>query len=152
MARDSVSWPDLVKMLGKDGAKDLCNAHGGLPLYVPKRPNDGLLFTLGEVAAMELCKHYGGSEIIPVMGPSDVPTKKEMAIQLLSLGMSELEAAKEMRRQGMKCCIRTVQDAARAMRGGKLKARVSAKNIGVHRLPICLMEANGLEVGDGCAR
>lgn len=136
MARDSVSWPDLVRILGKPGAKDLCNAYGGLPLYVPKRPNEVLLFTLGEEAALELCKHYGGSEIIPVMGPSDVLTKKEMAIQLLSLGMTELEAAKEMRRQGMRCCIRTVQDAAQAMRGGKPKLKVDAKNRGVARLPM----------------
>ena len=143
MARDSVSWPELMRILGEAGAKDLCVAYGGLPLYVPKKPNEVLLFTLGEVAALELCKHYGGSEIIPVMGPSEAATVKEMAIQLLSLGMSELEVAVELRRQGMRCHIRTVQYAAEDMRGGRTKedvrlkrGRVDAKNVGVARLPM----------------
>ena len=145
MARDSVSWPDLVKIMGVDGAMDFCNAYAGLPVYIRKSPSDELLFILGEVAALSLCKHYGGSEIIPVLGPSRASSVKDVAIPMLESGMSELEVAKALRKLGMRCHIRTVQGAAQVMNHGKKKEScVSTKNRGVHRLPGCLMEANGV--------
>lgn len=131
MARDSVSWPDLVRILGEEPARAFCAARGGLPTYVPKSPGPLLLTILDEFSAWSLCKHYGGSEIIPVMGPKRSQTLKERAIVLLESGMTELDVA-----IALKCHIRTVQGCAQAMRGGKPSRRVDAKNRGVARLPM----------------
>ena len=136
MAREHLSWPELVRIMGEDGARDMCNSYGGIPVYVPKRPNDELLFNLGEEAALALCKHYGGSDVTAVLGPTKPDAVKDMAIPLLEAGMSERDVVIALRAKGVVCVIRTVEYAARAMRGGKPKPRVNSKNTGVARLPM----------------
>ena len=153
MARDSVSWPDLVSLLGEEAAHDLCMAYGGLPLYVGRRPTEELMFNIGERAALTLCKQYAGNEIIPAMGPLKEPDIKALAIPMLESGMSQLEVARELRSRGVMCHIRTVQGAAQIMNQGRAKPRkVPAKNVGVYRLPDCLMVANGVGGENGGAR
>ena len=129
MSRTSVSWPELVRVMGEEGARDMCMAHGGVPVYIGQRPSETLLFTVGEDAALALCKEYGGTEIIPPIGPRKGPTNKERAIQMLESGMSQLDVAIALR-----CHIRTVEYAAQIVSGGK--RRVDKKNVGVARLPI----------------
>lgn len=140
MSAQYVSWPDIEKILGTKNGKTFCHARGGLPTYIPQRPSEKLLSILDERAVLALCKEYGGSDIIPAMGPSEVQTKQELAIELLSQGMSELEAAEEMRRRGVRCCIRTVQGAKQILTGKKSKRKGLE---GVHRLPMCILFANG---------
>ena len=146
MSRTSVSWPELVRVMGEDGARDMCASYGGIPVYIRQSPSETLLFAVGEAAARAICKEYGGTEIIPPIGPRKGPTNKERAIQMLEGGMSQLDVAIALR-----CHIRTVEYAAQAINGGKPK-RMDTKNAGVVRLPICLEEANGVEGGDGGAR
>lgn len=129
MARASVSWPDLVKIMGEPAALDMCVNYGGRPVYIGKRPSETLLFAIGEPAALALCKEYGGLEIIPPIGPRNGPSNKEKAIKMLEAGMSQLDVAIALR-----CHIRTVEYAAQIVSGGK--RRVDKKNVGVAMLPI----------------
>ena len=114
MARASVSWPELVRVMGEQAALDMCVNYGGRPVYIGKRPSETLLFAIGEHAALALCKEYGGTEIIPPIGPRKGPTNKERAIQMLENGMSQLDVAIALR-----CHIRTVEYAAQIVSGGK---------------------------------
>lgn len=136
MSRTSVSWPELVRVMGEQAALDMCVAYGGVPVYIGQRPSEALLVTVGEDAAKAICKEYGGTEIIPPIGPRKGPTNKERAIQMLERGMSQLDVAIALR-----CHIRTVEYAAKIVSGGK--RRVDKKNVGVAMLPICVMEEDG---------
>lgn len=138
MSRTSVSWPELVRVMGEQAALDMCVAYGGVPVYIGQRPSETLLCTVGEDAARAICKEYGGTEIIPPIGPRKGPTNKERAIQMLESGMSQLDVAIALR-----CHIRTVEYAAQAMNGGRRMRRKRDRFAGVARLPICETEANG---------
>ena len=131
MARESVSWPDLVRILGDDAARDMCLSFGGLPVYVGKRPSEKLLAAIGETAALELCRHYGGSEIIPAMGPKKKQTVKDQAVTLLASGISQLDVAIMLG-----CHIRTVQMVGEMMSCKTRRKRIDTKNIGVAPLPM----------------
>lgn len=138
MSRTSVSWPDLVRVMGEQAALDMCVAYGGVPVYIGYRPSETLLSTVGEDAARAICKEYGGTEIIPPIGPRKGPTNKEKAIQMLESGMSHSEVAK-----ALNCHIRTVEGAAKIIGTCRTRRRIDKKNVGVAMLPICVMEEDG---------
>lgn len=78
---------DLVELIGLDATLSLVEALGGSTFPVPHRKNPegekrhSLLEKLcGEVAALELCKRYGGTKLY-------VPNCKKALIRIRNIGM-----------------------------------------------------------------
>lgn len=148
MAAESLCVHRLVTIMGPESASMFLFGWGGLSVYIPKQPVDSWIETLGEAGAEQLCKHYGGENISV---PNDYIQPKKLAAQIVELlqrGYSHNEVAFELG-----CTWRYSALIAQEQRIGnrgfaKLKR---SKNDGVHRLPDCLMVANGVGAGSGGA-
>lgn len=141
MATESVCVHTIVTIMGPESASMFLLGWGGLSVYVPKTPSPAWVETLGEAGAMSLCKHYGGENISV---PNDYIQPKKLAAQIIDLlerGYSHNDVAFELG-----CTWRYSAMIAQEQRlgnsgFGKLKR---SKNTGVHRLPFCVMESNGV--------
>ena len=142
MAAESVCVHTIVTIMGPESASMFLLGWGGLAVYIPKRPTDSWIETLGETGADQLCKHYGGENISV---PNDYIQPKKLAAQIIELlerGYSHNDVAFELG-----CTWRYSALIAQEQRLGnsgfaKLKR---SKNRGVHRLPICVVVANGVQ-------
>lgn len=141
MASESACVHSLVSIMGPESASMFLLGWGGMLVYIPKSPVSAWVETLGEAGANAICKHYGGENISV---PNDYIQPKKLAsqiIELLERGYSHNDVAFELG-----CTWRYSAMIAQEQRrgnGGFAKLKRS-KNSGVHRLPICVMEANGV--------
>jgi uncharacterized protein YerC len=145
MASTWVSLVSLRELLGDDAANALCTVYAGRRIYIPVEPGDELVRILGD-CAWTLCAEYRGMEIMLPTATIQQQTKKERIVRLLEQGLSYSEIV-----SAVGCTERHVAGIASCIRKGltpvqRLKLK-RTKNSGVHRLPLCIMEANGGERG-----
>lgn len=142
MASIWVSLVSLQSLLGAEPANTLCTVYAGRRIYIPAEPGQALVDILGD-CAWTLCAEYRGMEIMLPTATIQQQTKKERIVRLLEQGLSYSEIVAEVG-----CTERHVAGIASAVRKGltpiqRIRLRRS-KNDGVHRLPDCLMVANGV--------
>ena len=60
-----ISWPDLVEVIGRPAATDLCTKHGGISTYLPVRADRDHPWcrVLGVQAMTLLCAYAGGNRV-----------------------------------------------------------------------------------------
>lgn len=105
MARTYLSFSKIVDIIGQEDATALCEARGGLPVYVAKVPKKCSLRGLISACGLEsLCAAFGGEEVTIPHGPFRKPTIKAHITNMLEAGRGRHEIATECR------CTRTYVD------------------------------------------
>ena len=79
-----VSRPELDMLIGKDAAEALCRHHGGVPVYVPRKPDPSapLCLIIGPAAMRALCLEFGGLHITVPNGRKAEAFKGEIVRRL----------------------------------------------------------------------
>lgn len=147
MATPWVSYFQLVEVIGEESAIALCRSFGGVDYYVPKKPNEELLSIIGN-SAWELCAEFPGIDITLPNAVNRTPSKKEGIVELVARLRAEgLDPKPRQIARMLGCTKRHVQhvlsDTTSLEEKRSLRLKRS-KNSGVHRLPICVVEANGV--------
>ena len=146
MATQWVPYWKLIEVIGEESARALCLVYGGVDYSVPKKPNAELLELIGG-DAWALCAEFPGRDI-PLPNEAKRPQTKKDAI---------VEVVAKLRAQGITprpkeialmlgCTKRHVDGVIGDTTSPEEKRRIRlrrSKNSGVHRLPDCLMVANG---------
>ena len=91
-----IAWPDLVDVLGRPAAHDLCATHGGISTYLPARANRNHPWCkiIGETGMTLLCAYAGGTYVC-VPNRRRSPAIKRRIIELLTEGASPEEIARD---------------------------------------------------------
>lgn len=142
-----VPFVKLVDVIGEESATALCAKYGGVDYAVPKKPNTELIEIIGD-DAMLLCAEFPGIDIVLPNTVNRPPTKKDSIVQLIEKLRAEgVDPKPRQIALLLGCTKRHVESVMSDTTSPeeKLKLRLKrSKNAGVHRLPICVMDANGI--------
>jgi hypothetical protein len=106
----------LVRRLGLDHALAVIRAYGGLPLYVPLRPNPALIDAIGKEAAEALCYHFAGEEIwhVPKCLPALLAARNRAIVQAARDGTPQTSLARKHN-----LCWRQIHNIVQGRRNGR---------------------------------
>lgn len=94
MSAYSISWPELVDLIGHEAATALCQHYGGLTKYVPADSKRGDLRKLiGQAAADTLASMHGGETLELPNRVNKPEPKKPQILRLLEGGLSVRQVA-----------------------------------------------------------
>jgi DNA-binding NarL/FixJ family response regulator len=98
MSADSITWRELLEVVGPEAAQALGKRFGGVSKYIPRdHRRGGLLELLGPEAAQALAERFAGSTL-EIPNETRRPTPKKVRIvQLLEAGWSIRRIAMRVR-------------------------------------------------------
>lgn len=89
MGGQSITWEEIVEVVGEDAAQALGRKWGGVSKYIPSSPRrGGLPELLGPEAAQALAARFGGSTLMIPNTTRRKQPKKVRIIELIAAGWS----------------------------------------------------------------
>lgn len=151
MATLWVPYWRLIEVIGEESARAFCLVYGGVDYSVPKKPNAELLELIG-VDAWALCAEFPGIDITLPNEVKRPPTKKDAIVEMVAnLRARGVTPRPKEIALILGCTKRHVDGVIGDTTSQEEKRRIRlrrSKNDGVHRLPDCLMVANGVRARD----
>lgn len=98
MGSQSITWEEIIEVVGQDAAQVLGRKWGGVSKYVPSDYRRGdLCNVLGPEAAQALAERFGGSTLMIPNTTRRKEPKKTRIVQLIEAGWSARRIAMKVR-------------------------------------------------------
>ena len=89
MGAESITWEEIIEVVGQDAAQALGRRFGGVSLYVPANHTKGKLAqVIGLEAARSMAERFGGSTLMLPNATRRKEAKKTRIIELIEAGWS----------------------------------------------------------------
>ena len=98
MGGQSITWEEIVEVVGEDAAQALGKRWGGVSKYIPSDPRrGGLPELLASEAAQALAERFGGSTLMIPNATRRKEPKKTRIIELIEAGWSTRRIAMKVK-------------------------------------------------------